>query len=231
MKPNKTEEKHFVGHRKRVKNKFLYSKDLSSFDDYELLEILLFLSIPRKDVKPIAKNLLSKFNSLHNVFNAEKEEITTIKGLNENSFINFQLIKEFLSRILKNNIKKKNIISSWSDLLKYLKFNMSALKIEHFRVIFLNSQKIILCDEIMSKGTVDQTAVYPREILKKTLLLGASSIILVHNHPGGSTKPSKADRLVTSQIQEYCQFFNISLHDHVIISDNQYYSFKENYLL
>ncbi len=231
MSKNLSEANHFLGHRKRVKDKFLEAKDLSVFADYELLELLLFYSVPRRDVKPLAKKLLSKIGSLYRILNSEKEELSSIEGVNSNLIIHLKLIQEFISRIFRNNIEKKNIISSWSDLLTYLKYNMSGLKIEYFRVIFLNSQKIILEDEIMSKGTVDQTAVYPKEIIKKALLIGALSIILVHNHPGGSIKPSRADQLVTSQIQEFCSFFNISLHDHVIISENKYFSFKDNHLL
>jgi DNA repair protein RadC len=221
---------HYIGHRKRIKAKFL-SVNSDTFSDYELLELLLFQSIPRKDVKPLAKELLQNFGDFKNLLNAGNQEISKINGTNENITISFKLIKELINRVLKQRIINKNAISSWSSLLDYLKFNMSNLKVEQFRVLFLNKRNILIADEIMSVGTIDQAPVYPREIIKRSLFYEAGAIILVHNHPGGVSKPSNSDITLTNKIVEACKTVNVTVHDHVIIGNEEFYSFKSNLLL
>ena len=136
-----------------------------------------------------------------------------------------------LNRVFAERVENKNVISSWSPLLEYLKFNMSCLKIEQFRVLFLNKKNVLIADEIMATGTIDQTPVYPREIVKKSLFHEAGALILVHNHPSGNPKPSNADIDLTTQIISACKTINVTVHDHVIIGGNEYYSFKSNMLL
>ena len=228
---NKTaSQPHYIGHRARLKDKFL-SLESSGLNDYELLELLLFQAIPRRDVKPLAKELLQNFGSFKKLINAEKKNILAIEDATESVFLQFKLLKELLNRIFYDEIHKKNIISSWSALLEYLQFNMGCLKLEQFRVLFLNNKNILLCAEIMANGTIDQTPVYVREIVKKALFHEAGAIILVHNHPSGSTKPSNADIQLTKQIVDACKAVNVTVHDHVIIGNNDYYSFKTNMLL
>jgi len=228
---NKTIEKpHHFGHRKRLKNKFLKNNP-SVFSDYELLELALFQSIPRRDVKPLAKNLLSVFGGWNQLIHSEKEKILAVDGATESIYLQLRIIKEMLNRVLAERIENKNVISSWSTLLEYLKFNMSCLKIEQFRVLFLNKKNILIADEIMTTGTVDQAPVYPREIVKKSLFYEASALILVHNHPSGNPKPSGPDMELTTQIISACKTINVIIHDHVIIGGNEYYSFKSNMLL
>lgn len=221
---------HYLGHRKRLKEKFLNS-DPSSISDYELLELLLFQAMPRRDVKPLAKELLQKFGNFNQLINAEKSKIFTVNEAKEPAYLQFRLLKELLNRIFQNEVKEKNVISSWNALLDYLKFNMGCLKIEQFRVLFLNKKNALIADEIVSTGTIDQTHVYPREIVKKSLFHEAGAIILVHNHPSGNTNPSKSDIDLTNQIINACTMINVTVHDHVIIAGGKYYSFKSNMLL
>ena len=229
---NKEDNKqpHYLGHRKRLKEKFLNS-DPSSVNDYELLELLLFQAVPRRDVKPLAKELLQKFGNFNQLINAEKDKIFAIDEAKEPTYLQLRLLKELLNRIFQSEVKEKNIISSWSALLDYLKFKMGCLKIEQFRVLFLNKKNVLIADEVVATGTIDQTPVYPREIVKKSLFHEAGAIILVHNHPSGNTKPSKSDIDLTTQIINACNMINVTVHDHVIISSDNYYSFKSNMLL
>ncbi|MFK7967873.1 MAG: RadC family protein [Rickettsiaceae bacterium] len=145
--------------------------------------------------------------------------------------MNLKIIKELINRVLANQVLKQNVIGSWSALLEYLKFNMSNLRLEQFRVLFLNKKNILIADEIMATGTIDQTPVYPREIIKRILIHEAGAIILVHNHPSGNTKPSNSDIDLTTQIVNACKTVNVSVHDHVIIGKGEFYSFKTNMLL
>ncbi len=219
-----------VGHRQRMKQKFRIVEP-SSFTDYELTELMLFQAIPRKDVKPLAKELLSKFGSISKMIKASEEEILQISGCTENIVISLKLIKEMMKRSLKQDIMHKNAISSWTMLLEYLTFTMGNLEIEEFHVLFLNKKNQLLADELMAKGTIDQTPVYPREIVKKALQWSASSVILVHNHPSGGSNPSTADIDITTEIVKACKAVNVTVHDHVIIGSQGHYSFKSNLLL
>lgn len=221
---------HYVGHRLRLKEKFLTSGS-DSFTDYELLELLLFQAVPRRDVKPLAKELLQQTGNLNSLINADRMKILAVEGAKESTYLQLKLIKELLSRVLYEEVKNKNIISTWSALLNYLKFNLSCLKIEQFRILFLNKKNILLADEIMGTGTIDQTPVYPREIVKRALFHEAGAIILVHNHPTGDANPSTADIELTTQIINACKVINVQVHDHVIIGGGTYYSFKSNMLL
>lgn len=220
---------HFIGHRKRLQQKFL--KNPSSIADYELLELILFWSIPRRDVKPLAKELLNKFGSLDSVINANPEKICSLIEATENVANNFIVLRESLKRILQNKIMKENVISSWNALVDYLKVTMGNMNIEQFRILFLNKKNILLADELQGSGTIDQTPVYPREVVKRALFHEATAIILVHNHPSGDPTPSKSDINLTQQIADACATVNVIIHDHVIITRNKFYSFKSNLLL
>lgn len=225
-----TNKEHYIGHRQRLKTR-LIDGFANSFADYELLEILLFYAIPRRDVKPLAKQILAEFGDIANLINCNEEKLFTIEGMNSNIYILLLVIQEIINRKLKDKIIQQNIINSWAALLDYLKFALGDLKIEQFRVLFLNKRNVLISDEVMSSGTIDQTAVYPREIIKRALFHEAGAIILVHNHPSGNSKPSKMDVELTNKLAQACSTFNITIHDHVIISRNEYYSFKSNMLL
>jgi DNA repair protein RadC len=221
----------FAGHRQRVKNKFLKSNP-ESLEDYELLEILLFSAAPRKDVKPIAKKLLQEFGNLKSIVNCDLYNLSQLPGTNTSMYISFAIIKEIFRRILiSKDIKQENILSSWNAVVDYLKVHMGDNSTEQFRVLFLNKKNVLIVDEIQSYGTIDQTAIYPREIIRKSLFHGAGAIILVHNHPSGNPNPSKADIELTKVIVQACAPFNIVVHDHVIVGKNKIFSFKSNLLL
>ncbi|MCC8415880.1 MAG: DNA repair protein RadC [Rickettsia endosymbiont of Gnoriste bilineata] len=186
---------------------------------------------PRKDVKPLAKELLTRFGSLADLINTDKEKLLNIKGTNDNLYINFVTMRELTNRMLKQKVMNHNVISSWSILIDYLKATMGNMKTEQFRILFLNKKNILIADEVLSQGTIDQATIYPREIIKRALFNEAGAIILVHNHPSGVSKPSNTDIKLTHKIVETCANVNISVHDHVIIAANEYFSFKSNMLL
>ncbi len=220
---------HHIGHRQRLKHRITHSAE--HLADYELLELILFFTIPRKDVKPLAKELMKKFGNFSSLLNSSKDKLLNVKGTSENLYINFIILRELMNRMLKQKISNKNIISSWTLLIDYLKTAMGGLQLEQFRVLFLNKKNILLADEILSQGTIDQAPIYPREIVKRALLNEASAIILVHNHPSGLSKPSNTDIELTNKIVTTCTTMNIVVHDHVIIAGNEYFSFKSNMLL
>lgn len=222
---------YYIGHRKRLKERFLRSTPSDSLPDYELLELLLFHSIPRQDVKPIAKELLKQFTTLSNVVYAEKDKLMSLPMVSNSVCVPIFLVKEFIRRILAQKVINQHVLSSWTALLEYLKITIGKSKTEQFRVLFLNKKNIIIADELHGIGTVDQTPVYPREIVKRALFHEASAIILVHNHPSGTPKPSAIDIEITTKIVEACKTFSIIVHDHVIICSNNFFSFKSNLLL
>ncbi len=154
-----------------------------------------------------------------------------IKGTDDNLYVNFVIIRELTNRMLKQKVINQNVISSWNVLIDYLKATMGSMKTEQFRILFLNKKNVLIADEILSQGTIDQATIYPREIIKRALFNEAGAIILVHNHPSGVSKPSNTDIELTHKIVETCANMNISVHDHVIITANEYFSFKSNMLL
>lgn len=220
---------HHLGHRQRLRERIMGGGE--NLADYELLELILFFAIPRKDVKPLAKELLKQFGNLANLINVDKEKLLSIKGTTEILYTNFAIIRELINRVLKQKVVNQNVIGSWSMLMDYLKATMGNIKIEQFRILFLNKKNILIADEVLSRGTVDQATIYPREIIKRALLNEASAIILVHNHPSGVSTPSNSDIELTNKIVETCSNMNIAVHDHVIIAANEYFSFKSNMLL
>jgi DNA repair protein RadC len=221
---------HYIGHRARLRERILNSK-MSTIADYELLEMLLCLALPRKDTKTLAKDLIKKYGSFAKVISAERDSLLSINGIGNNTISCFQLIIEGSARLIKDDILNKPIISSWQSLLNYCRSIMGHLEKEVFLVLYLNNQNELIQEDLNDYGTVNQVSVYPREIAKRALFLNASAVILAHNHPGGSTKASKADIAVTKQIQAALLPFEIRIHDHVIISNKSFFSFKSEGLL
>lgn len=220
----------YLGHRSRVKEKFL-KNDSNSFYDYELLELLLFSANPRKDVKPIAKKLLEKLGSLGEVINANSEVLQSIENINDGTIIALKIAKEINIRISKQEIKKKIIFTNWQELINYCNLVLGSLKTEQFRILFLDKKHAIISDEIFQNGGVESVMVDIKEIAKKSLILTASSIILIHNHPSGDVNPSKFDIINTNKIIEALKPLNIKVYDHIIIAAEKYYSFKNNGLI
>ncbi len=219
-----------IGHRERAREKLLRSKP-GAMQDYEVLEMLLFMALPRQDTKALAKDLIVKYGSFAKVINAEHESLLEIKGIKQNALACFQLIKEGAARLARADFLDKPIISSWQSLLDYCRTVMGHIKKEVFLILYLNNQNGLIDEDLQEYGTVDQVSVYPREITKRALFLNASAIIMVHNHPGGNTKASKADLEVTRQIADALSPFKIKIHDHIIVSDTSFFSFKSEGLL
>jgi DNA repair protein RadC len=221
----KTEEPHYKGHRDRLRGRFLENGP-DALQDYELLELVLFLAIPQKDVKPLAKNLIKRFGGLPEVMNAPIDELTKIEGIKEKTALALKSITALSHRATKNELMAKPVLNSWPRLMDYCMSTMAHETREHFRILFLNKKNEMIADEIQGSGTVDHTPAYPREIIKRALELGATALILMHNHPSGDPKPSQADVDMTRQIMTAAQPFNILIHDHIVISKNGYSSFK-----
>ena len=223
----KKDEPHYLHHRQRLRERFRRAS-LEGFQEYEALELLLTYTIPRQDVKPIAKALIEKFGSFQGVFDAPFEEIVRVKGIKENSATFLNLLKACAGLYLRQKLRKKDLISGTSVLLDYCRLEMAGLTDEQFRTIFLNSQNEVIADEVIHEGTVDQSVVYPRKIMEKALKYKASAMIFVHNHPSGSLKPSKEDIVLTAALKRAAKSLQIQVHDHLIISRKGYYSFLEN---
>lgn len=225
-----TEIHHYSGHRQRLRERFLKAGP-EALQDYELLELLLFMAIPRRDVKPLAKSLLAAFGSLGGVMNASTTELMRVPGMSENIAAALRVVTVTAQRIMKQELINTPVLNSWARLMDYCHATMAHEKKEHFRILFLNKKNELIADEIQGSGTVDHTPAYPREIMKRTLELGATAIILMHNHPSGDSKPSKADIDMTKAIQRAAEPLNIIVHDHVIIARKGYTSFRSEGLL
>ena len=216
--------------RDRLRERFLKS-GVDGVQDYELLEMILFAAIPRRDVKPLAKDLLKEFGSISGILTASITDLQKVKGLSENAAILFKTVQALAQKMLWADIEKQPVLSSWQKLLDYCHVAMAHEKREHFRVLFLNRKNQLMADEVQQTGTVDQAAVYPREVVKRALDLGATAIILVHNHPSGDPTPSKADIDMTLEIARAAATMDILVHDHLIISRNGHTSLKSLGLL
>jgi DNA repair protein RadC len=230
QKPQKPEKPHYHGHRQRLRNRFLQGGP-GSLQDYELLELLLTFAIPYSDVKPLAKKLIAHFGSFTRVFDASAEDIMEVTGLREYSAVLIRLVKACAEYYLKEELLARQKISSLSDLVDYCRTSMGGLADEQFRVLFLNSQNELIAEEIVQEGTVNQTVVYPRKVLELALKHKATGLILVHNHPSGHLKPSAADLELTRALVKASQSLNLTVHDHLIISRQGYFSLAEKDLL
>ena len=230
-------EKDSQGHRERIREKF-FNNGIDGFAEYEILELLLTYCIPRKDTKPIAKELLNKFKSLDNVFKADFDKLSAIDGLGKNSIAFLKLIGDLPSIIYKDELKNKKLvdketlkISNKDILLKYLRNKIGYEEIEKFYVLYLSSSNEVIEFEENSVGTLDRSSVYPREIYKKIINLNAKSVILAHNHPSDNITPSKCDIELTNEIAKGLKNFGALLIEHIIITKNSYFSFLEEGLI
>jgi len=230
QKPQKPEKPHYHGHRQRLRNRFLQGGP-GSLQDYELLELLLTFAIPYSDVKPLAKKLIAHFGSFTRVFDASTEDIMEVTGLKEYSAVLIRLVKACAEYYLKEELLARQKISSLSALVDYCRTAMGGLQDEQFRVLFLNSQNELIAEEIVQEGTVNQTVVYPRKVLELALKHKATGLILVHNHPSGHLKPSAADLELTRALVKASQSLNLTVHDHLIISRQGYFSLADKDML
>jgi len=217
-------------HRKRLREKYLTS-GIEAFHEYEVLELLLTYAISRKNVKPQAKEFLREFGSLKGVVDADIGDLIKIKGVGKDSAILLKLVKETAALYLKQKAKEKRQVSCTTELLDFCRTVMGAKKDEEFCVIYLDAQNQIIEFETIQKGIVNQAVVYPRQVLESALKKKASAIILAHNHPSGHVRPSDADIRLTKTIQETAKVLDILVHDHIIIGENRFFSFREEGLM
>lgn len=215
------------GHRKRLREKFLNS-GLSGFHDYEIIELLLSLNTPRKDCKESAKQLLKEFKSLQGVFEADSNELCRIKGVGPVNSFGIQLIKQIADRYLETKAISSDVLSNQEDLKRYLYQLMGHKKTECFMVIFLDAKNRVLAAETLFTGTLTQSAVYPREVIKKALAHHSAAVMFAHNHPSGDIEPSRSDIKITKDLLFALKYVGIVLHEHMIIGGSQFYSFATN---
>jgi len=219
------EKPHYAGHRQRLKDKFR-DKGADALADYELLELLLMLAIPRRDVKPLAKKLITEFGSYAEVISAEPKRLQEINGIGETAITAMKIAEASAQKLAQGKILNQPVLSNWQSLIDYCQTSMGHLKIEQFRVLFLDRKNRLIADELQQEGTVDHTPVYPREVIKRALDLQSTALILVHNHPSGDPTPSRDDIEMTKKIADAGKELGIMLHDHLIISKSGHSSFK-----
>jgi DNA repair protein RadC len=219
------EPPHYHGHRERLRERF-HGAGPDALSDYELLEMVLFRSLPRGDTKPLAKTLLKTFGSFAEVVHAPETRLREVDGVGDATVTNLKLIAASASRISKGQLKQRTMLSSWNDVIDYCRTSMAFADKEQFRVLFLDKRNQLIADEVQQIGTVDHTPVYPREVIKRTLELSATAILLVHNHPSGDPTPSSADIHMTRAIIDIAGPLGISVHDHIIVGKNGHASLK-----
>ncbi len=194
--------------------------------DYELLELLLFRSLPRRDVKPIAKRLITRFGSFAEVLSAPVERLVEIDGIGESAAIDLKIAAAAAQRLTKGSVSKRQVLASWASVIEYCRAAMAFSEREEFRILFLDKRNQLIADEVQQRGTVDHTPVYPREIVRRALELSATALVLVHNHPSGDPTPSQADIRMTHDIIAISKPLGITIHDHVIVGRNGHASLK-----
>lgn len=217
-------------HRKRLRDRFMKG-GASALPDYELLELVLFRAIPRRDVKPIARRLLDRFGSFNGVISAPIARLKECHDVGDAIICELKVVEAAAQRLAQSKVMRRQVISSWNALLDYCQATMAHLDTEQFRILFLDTKNTLIADEAQARGTVDHVPVYPREVVKRALELSASALILVHNHPSGDPTPSQADIEMTMKIQQACAVMSIDLHDHLIIGQSRHLSFRSQELL
>src|SRR5262245_52623563 len=206
----------YLGHRQRLRERFLTGGD-GALADYELLELLLCQAQPRVDVKPVAKGLLKRFGSFARVVAATPAELQETDGVGPAAAVIIKVVQACALRMAQQDIVQRDVIGSWKKLLDYCRMRMAEEKTEQFRLLFLDNKNAVIADEQQQRGTVNHTPVYPREVVKRALELGASAIILVHNHPSGDPTPSEDDIAMTKEVAAAADKLGIAVHDHIII--------------
>jgi len=212
-------------HRRDLQTRFAVG-GASSMPDFELLELILFRSLPRSDVKPIAAALIDAFGDYNRVISAPIARLVEIDGIDELAAQDLKIVEAAAHRLARARVMQRPVISSWDAVLDYCHTTMAHRETEHFRVLYLDRKNILIADEEQSRGTVDHVPVYPREVVKRALELNACAMILVHNHPSGDPTPSESDIQMTNQIRDAAEALDIQLHDHLIIGKSQELSFR-----
>ena len=229
-KPASADEPHYHGHRERLRERFRKA-GADALSDYEMLEMVLFRAIPRRDVKLLAKTLVAKFGSFAEVVHAPEQRLAEVDGVGETVITELKLIAASASRVARGAVEQRAVLSSWSAVIDYCRAAMAFADREQFRILFLDKRNQLIADELQQTGTVDHTPVYPREVVKRALEHSATAIILVHNHPSGDPSPSQADIQMTKQIVDIAKPLGIAVHDHLIVGRNGHASLKEMKLM
>jgi DNA repair protein RadC len=214
-----------AGHRQRLRERFMKSGP-EALADYELLELILFQAQPRGDVKPLAKRLIKQFGSFAEAVSAPTERLQEMDGLGNASIVALKSVQAAALKLSQGQVMNKPVLAGWTALMDYCRASMAYHPTEQFRILFLDRKNVLIADEVQQTGTIDHTPVYPREVVKRALELGASAIIMVHNHPSGDPTPSRADIDMTRKVQEAGEKLGVMLHDHLIIGRSGDTSFK-----
>jgi len=228
--PARQADKSVSGHRARLRRRLL-DGGAEALADYEVLEYLLFAARPRGDTKPVAKALLDRFGSLAGVLNADHNALAEVEGMGEVSAAALKIVALAARRMARSQVRQKPLLASWQALLDYLSIDMAHLNVERVRVLYLDSRNRLILDHHVGDGSIDEAAIHPREVVKKALEVGATALILVHNHPSGDPEPSRADIQITARIVEAGRIIGITVHDHVIVGREGHVSFKAKGLL
>ena len=219
------EDEHFHGHRERLRNRFREA-GAEALADYELVELLLFRAIPRRDVKPLAKAVIARFGSFAEAISAPPERLAEIDGMSLNAATELKIVEAAAQRLAKGKIKRRTPMGSWGEVVDYCRAAMAFSDKEEFRILFLDKKNGLIADEVQGVGTVDHTPVYPREVVKRALELSASAVILVHNHPSGDPTPSQQDVKLTLDIIGMAKPLGVMIHDHIIVARQGHASLK-----
>jgi DNA repair protein RadC len=214
-----------TGHRSRLRARLL-GQGGDALQDYELIEYLLALAIPRRDTKPLAKALLREFGGIGPLLAADAEALLRVDGVGETVAAALKIAQAAALRMLRHDIVEQPVLASWQSVIDYLRADMGHISIERVRVLHLNSKNMLIRDEVMGEGSIDQATVHVREIIRRAIDLGSSAIILVHNHPSGDPAPSRADITLTREIIEAGKRLNIAVHDHIIIAKSGHASMR-----
>jgi len=223
----KSQKPSYIGHRQRIKDKYKNS-GLIGWLDYEVLELALSYAIPRRDTKPIAKELLSRFKTINAVLDADAQELKKINGISGHTALFLKLLKEIAILYLEKGLQNKDLFSSPTVVYDYLKASLKGAVDEEFKMLFLDGRNQLINTETLKTGTVNRSVVYPRKVVERALYNHATGVIIAHNHPAGTLKPSEDDCTITKAIKDALKTVDITLLDHIIVGDNDYYSFRNN---
>jgi DNA repair protein RadC len=221
---------HYYGHRERLRDRFR-QHGAESLPDYELMELILFRAIPRRDTKPLAKAIIGKFGGFAEAINASEERLSEVSGLGASAITEIRIIRAAALRLMQGEVMKRPLLGSWDKVVNYCRAAMGFEMREQFRILFLDKRNRLLADEIQGQGTVDHTPVYVREVLRRALELSASAIVLVHNHPSGDPTPSRADIEMTKEIMTAAEKLDIVVHDHIIVGRDGHMSLRSTGLV
>ncbi|WP_134095380.1 DNA repair protein RadC [Novosphingobium sp. PhB55] len=218
------------GHRARLRKR-LVEGGAEALGDHEVIELLLMQAVPRRDMKPLARSLIHRFGSLAAVLQADPRTLGGHPGMGEATVAALRVVTVAATRLARQTVREKPVIGSWQALIDYLTIDMAHLTLERVRVLYLNAKNMLILDDLVGDGSIDEAAIHPREVIRRALDIGATALILVHNHPSGSPQPSRADIEVTNRIAEAGRLLGVSVHDHVIIGREGHVSLRAKGLI